>query len=833
MARRSAATAALVTLALGSPAWPQGFVLAGPPDQVVEIEADQMTYAWETQVLKLEGHVKATRGEGVVRAAKGTLDRAHGLLSLDGGVLGVQGKDVLLADSALIDLNAKTADLEKATLYLKEKPANPDAPKAGRNSLILHGKRIRQLDEGYIAEDVTLTPCDCAGEPDYELLADTARIDGDRAHLSGAHLRFLGATLPLFPLALPLQNRQWGLLAPEFGFGGSYWFTFAQPVFIPLGPSYDLTVTPGLYTGGTMHGAHDPGGAVFQEANTRSIKGPRLGLEFRYAPVEGTLGSLKLDLYDDLDASDSPLQHAVLPGGRDIAAGRGYGGVRAVAHVAHRTESGGGVFAVDGAAATDVMATRDPAPFALESLQDTLRTDVGAWRSNGAWTAGAAATLLQDIRIANGLYPDQRLFGAEARSTFQRLPGAFVQLAPVPFGPAAFSFEASAAQFERLFTRADPLEEATGFGLTDRGASASLPAPGNLGRAPALRLDLAPRLSIAGPADVPFDLRAEAGARVDGWLMEGSPDRDRSRAYVLAGASAGLPLERKYGSLLHRIEPQLSLRALSRPLSHGGPPIGDLTDAGGATYASAPDASHQGLAAGVPAARRAYDEIDFAAPESGAVEATASLSQALWAKSGRTASRVFQLDFLQDALLWDHGGKARLGEASVVAGGQAGPASFGAQVRYDWALKDLSAFSAGASAHDARTDEVHGAVTLLNGSSSERLRAGIDELFSAARLDTPPATLSGSAGAGGSIPLPKPGLRLAYDFSWVPGDTPANFANMSHRAMLTYETPCKCAGLLVIVSYPFHDAQYLYDHWWHPDFSVRIDLKSLGSFGTF
>ena len=106
MLRRSAATAALVTLALGAPAWPQGtgvFTLAGPPDQEVEIEADRMVYGWEAQTLQLEGHVVARRGPGILRAASGTLDRAHGILTLSGGVLGVQGKDVLLADSAAVD----------------------------------------------------------------------------------------------------------------------------------------------------------------------------------------------------------------------------------------------------------------------------------------------------------------------------------------------------------------------------------------------------------------------------------------------------------------------------------------------------------------------------------------------------------------------------------------------------------------------------------------------------------------------------------------------------------------------------------------------------------
>jgi LPS-assembly protein len=837
MLRRSAATAALVSLALGRPLLAQSAgpvtLLAGPPDQEVLIEADRLVYGWETQLMRLEGHVIARRGDGIVRAASGTLDRAHGLLTLDGGVLGVQGKDVFLADSAAIDLNTRVADLKAAVLYLKDRPANPDAPKSGKNTLILHAPRVRKLaGGGYQADDVTLTPCDCAGEPDYELFARTATLDGDRAHLSGAKLHFLGATLPLFPLSLPLTQRQWGLLAPEFGFGGPFWFTLAQPIFVPLGRSNDLTVTPGFYTGGTDHR---------QASGVRSVKGPRLGLEWRYAPAEGTLGALNFDLYKDLDQGDSPFVAPAFLGERPTSAGRGFGGVRGVGRIAHRTESGSLIFAVQGTAATDVMAGRDPQPYALESLQDLLRTDVGAWRARGPLTLGAGATLMQDIRIG-GPSTDRRLFGPESRSTVQRLPGVFAQLAPVPLGPGMLSAETSLVQFERL-NRVDPEERATGFEPTDNGvASAQAPKmPADLSRAPTLRFDLSPRLAFSGPPTLPVDLRAEVGTRIDAWAMEGYADRSRARAYALLGGSAGLPIERLFGDLLHRVEPRLTVRALSRPWQSGGPPIGDLTDAGGATFSSAPDAAQQGLApgltcascvggatSGVPAARRAYDEIDFAAPVSGAVEATASLSQSLWKKAGSRVNRMFQLDLVQDALLWAHGTKGRLGEASADAGAQLGPVGLSAGGRYDWRLRDFVSFGATASVRDSRTDEAHASFGFLRGSSSARLRAGIDELFSAARYNISPGDLSGGAGAGASMPLGN--FRLVYQGTWIPGTTPPTFANFTHLFTASYETACRCAGVLVVLGFPFHDTHLLKSL---PDFSIRIDLKTLGSFGSF
>jgi hypothetical protein len=43
------------------------------------------------------------------------------------------------------------------------------------------------------------------------------------------------------------------------------------------------------------------------------------------------------------------------------------------------------------------------------------------------------------------------------------------------------------------------------------------------------------------------------------------------------------------------------------------------------------------------------------------------------------------------------------------------------------------------------------------------------------------------------------------------------------------ETPCRCAGIQLSASLPFHDARLLRS----PAFSLRIDLKSLGSFAPF
>jgi LPS-assembly protein len=801
----------------------------------VEIEADRATYGWEKRILKLEGHVIARRDSGVLRAVSGTLDREAGLLSLTGGVLGVQGRHVFLADSALVNLDSRSADLQGAVLYLKERPANPADPRSGKNSLILHGKSVRQLPgEEILAHDVSLTPCDCAGAPDYELLANTARVDQDRAHLAGTRLRVGAVTVPLFPLSLPLTQRQSGLLAPLLGFASVFGFTYAQPVFLTLGPSNDVTLTPGFFTGTKDTGVPTLG--------RRTIRGPRLGTEWRYAPVEGTAGLVSLDLFYDFFRNDSPYVPPSYLGERATDPGRGLAGVRGVAHLSHRSEGALGTFAVQGSAATDSTVLADSQPASLESTLDFLRTDLGAWRASGPLTTGAEATLMQDMRDRfRGDYPDRRLFGPEARATFQRLPSLFAQVAPVPVGPVLFSGEASAAQFVS-FVSPGFQERDTGFGPTDRNAAA--PAPlgiGNAARAPVLRLDASPRLILLGPADLPLDLRFEAGARGDVWLMEGFSDRNHARLYGLLGGRAALPLERRFGDALHRLEPAFEVRALTQPLQSGGAPIGDPADSGGPVYLANADAAEQGLSpglqrrdstltAGVPALRRPYDEIDGAAPSTGAIEATMALSQSLFVKPG---IRLLRLDLLQDALLWSAGTKARLGEATAALSAQLGPIGLAGLVRYDWSQRALSFATASASLRDARGEEVHAGGSILNGASSERLRAGIDELFAAVRLASKGGDLSGSAGAGASAPLPvgQRGLRLAYDVShtFSPTELPKDLPDWTHSLRAIYETSCHCAGVQLSADFPFHGGKLLRT----PTLRFVLDLKSLGSFATF
>jgi LPS-assembly protein len=848
--RRCAAIAAVVLCAASLPARPQARSGAAGPESEVELTADRIVYDWEDRKLVLEGHVVATRGPALLRAPRGSLDRRTGILRLEGGVLAVQGRQVLVAEAAVVDLESRSVDLKDATVFLKDRTAPPPqlltdraaVRAAGKNALVLTGKRIRRLPSGtLVAEDVTMTPCDCAGDPDFELASPEVEVTDDRARLSSPRLRLLGASLPLLvPVSLPITERQSGLLFPPFQYTAITGFGTEVPLFLTLGRSYDLTVAPGYFSGS--------GGDTGPVPGTRAVVGPRLGLQFRYAPVERTGGQLDLDLVRDAKARDSP--GGATAGEVPSSPGRGYDSVRGVLRFRHRTEAPGLVAAAEGSLATDNMFLQDTEIRELDRFLDALRTDAGIARTQGPVAAGVDTTLLFDVRTSNPASPDRRLFGPERRATFQRLPSAFGQLAPTRIGPFAFTAELSATRFAP-FTALDPRERDTGFGPTDLGAAnVTEPVPDvtdplGLGRARAVRFDTSPRLSW-GASGLPVLISGEVGARADAWLFDGAAGRNRQRAYGLASARAELSLERPWGSMLHTLTPGVELRLITPALRSGGPPIGDPFDAGGPRFASAADAAQQGVAPGlspradvtspvlgVPAARRPYDELDGAAPEEGEALATVHVNQVLWTRSspGRAPGALIGLDLRQDFVLRAGGAGRRIGESGGSLGFGWGPVRVGAAAQYDWGLRALTLVGGNLSVRNARGDEAHAGFSLQRGAASERIRGGIDELFAAARVASDPGNLFGSASFGGSatLPLRRQGLRVAYDASHLlpAGTLPPDTADWSHRFALIYDTPCRCAGLQLYANFPFSGGKLLKS----PYIGFLLDLKALGSFG--
>jgi hypothetical protein len=217
----------------------------------------------------------------------------------DGHALLVEGTNVVRCTSMTLAADRITGQIDAATLELYQgAAATPGEIPEGRRLVTAHGALQRHSARSFTLQRGDFTLCDCgAGSlPSWRL--DISRMDltvGERATLYAPLLRIhlpftnflLPLTPPLLPLSLPLRKRALGFLPPELKLFGS-WPTVDLPLFMPLGDSYDLTVSPGLRTDWAT-----------PSVGLQRAGAPRLGMRLRYAPVQGTRGCMALQLTED------------------------------------------------------------------------------------------------------------------------------------------------------------------------------------------------------------------------------------------------------------------------------------------------------------------------------------------------------------------------------------------------------------------------------------------------------------------------------------------------------------------------------------------------------
>ena len=223
-----------------------------------------------------------------------------------------EGKVTLIDEDTVLTCRSLTLDADQvhgrvhdAELQLSQ----PGAPPA-----TLHGNIERLGPEQYRVQDAdfTLCRCDAGSAPSWRL--DASSIDIDRGDKSRATLWWpvlrispfgwgpIPITPPLLPLSIPLESRAAGFLAPSFRILDLPWPMLDLPFFLPLGRSYDLTLTPGLRT--------DWGS---RESNPATWGAPRLGGRLRYHPRPQIYGELQTRwTWDRQNAGRDPsLNHRV------------------------------------------------------------------------------------------------------------------------------------------------------------------------------------------------------------------------------------------------------------------------------------------------------------------------------------------------------------------------------------------------------------------------------------------------------------------------------------------------------------------------------------------
>ena len=755
MTRSLALLAALLLLQPGA-AEGASATLPGPGGPV-EVEAGLITFDGASERFQLQDGVQMRRGNVLLRARTGSYDPRTGEVDATGDVLLTAPGRVVAADGihAVLDgpweARGVQAFYKSSPLDLSRNATVAEAERDGRNRLTIRADSASGGSPGgdaaarFSAEGVRLTLCDCCGEaPSWEIRAARAEIEpGRTATLTWPVLYvtprflFIDEPIPILPLPwlqIPLSGRQTGLLFPIVDVGSRTGWWLAEPFFLTLGESYDLTATAG-YAFGPSQSSVDSRVAEGQNPGVRGVGG---ALEFRWAPIEGVKGEAKL-----------LLQHDTLPYRWKPADELRVG-------LALRSEAR---FADTGFVNAEAFLVGDAA-WPEDFVGDLLQRNAAYHRSSLAAGYAFPHLLLEADLVYNEQIgtlgqaspPGQPViplvpfgvFGGSVPS-FHRLPAISATLLPVDVaGPVRLSGQVGLARFAPISGITD--QSVNGLGPGERGWLGPVPPSGEFWVA-GQRLS-ASRAWARAEARAPLplggilELEPWVAANGAGYLFGSEAQPALASGWVSGGAILSTSISRTFGagadSLRHVIEPRVEWRASTGIAGTSLPAYAyDERDAApvlpGAPCILPPP--------GVPGACLPLRTLSSTIP-GGVNQMRLSLRNRLVAPGKDTTSITrLDVDLVQDLDL----SAGRLGETSVRGAAEWGAVkgmllarflAFGATpATGTWGSLDpgfLDHFTEvrlDLAAHDNRGDKLTLGFLALSSTASATMKAGLDPLF--------------------------------------------------------------------------------------------------------
>ncbi len=379
---------------------------------------------------------------------------------------------------------------------------------------LVEAERIAASEGIWRAERARIRPCGCIGGPELAIQCRSVTVDPERGGWAVWPVVEVDGT-PVFGLPVayvPLGDRKSGLLAPRFRWSPPFGFEAAQPVYVVLGRSHDLTITPSI----------------------ASRRGPGAELELRGAPRDDVRYHLAPEILFDFGeprsagfrwARSEPIVRHTLDG--DAVAG--VGRVRFGADLAIRGDPAW-------------QAERGSSFEARQSEWTRSRLTVGG-SSMRSLRWSMSAHLFQDLRPDTyGDVDDLREVSLWSGET------------PGPGEVRYRFFESRLALTPRALGRRLPVF--SGFASRFDGATSWSGDPAGYARA-----DLRPELFA--PVPLPWGLVFEPGMAARGTVWVGSDERGTSaggRVAPVLWADLGQELRRGYGRFVHRIRPRLRSR---------------------------------------------------------------------------------------------------------------------------------------------------------------------------------------------------------------------------------------------------------------------------------
>jgi len=284
----------------------------------VELHADVLDC--EEQTCQLLGNASLTCDHITLQGDNITLELTsdfgfNGAIAT-GHVVLIDGKTLVTCQSIELEAGRIRGKIVEARVQLFEKDITTDAAgklvpngKAGRAVQTIGGDVERLSADEFRIDDGTYTLCDCGEDtnPSWQIRASEINVNikeratlwWPRLELNIFGLGMLPLPLPTPVLSLPIKRRAAGLLAPSLTFLRFPYPLLDLPIFIPIGDSYDITITPGIRSDWGLHRSSD----------LSTWAAPRLGGRFRYAPVHGVQGSISAQWTRDTHFTSARLAH--------------------------------------------------------------------------------------------------------------------------------------------------------------------------------------------------------------------------------------------------------------------------------------------------------------------------------------------------------------------------------------------------------------------------------------------------------------------------------------------------------------------------------------------
>lgn len=215
--------------------------VARPVDQDLDFKASDVQFSKDKNEIHGKGDVVISRDGLQVQAQEGKVNLTSKDSEIRGNVVvsGEQGD--LKADAGRFNLDSETGDFDSVQFSLDNE-----------NYFFRAGRAQKVSELHYRLVDSAFTTCEC--EDDYvpwELRSSRAEITRDGyAHIYDNTLRMFGAPVFYLPwFAFPVkEERQSGLLIPEYSMSSEDGFGYRQPLFLVLNDSSDMTISPFVET---------------------------------------------------------------------------------------------------------------------------------------------------------------------------------------------------------------------------------------------------------------------------------------------------------------------------------------------------------------------------------------------------------------------------------------------------------------------------------------------------------------------------------------------------------------------------------------------------------